>query len=381
MGKKNLRNFFEIFNIRIINFKFLFLTYIFVFLGAVLVFDASSAYSIEYFNSPYYFFIKQFFWILIGTVVLVIFTFIVDYWDLKSIGLSILIFSILLLILVYVPGIGRKVNNASRWIKIWKFNFQPAEFVKILWIIYLSDFFDRNRSKIKDFKIIAGPLIILLVLSLLIYKQPDFGTVIILVFSFIYMLFVAGYPVKYLFLMLVLFSFFSYFAVFKVGYRFERLLAFLNPFEYSKGNAWQLVQSLIALGSGGIFGKGIAASQSKLFYLPYAHTDFIFPIFGEEYGFFGSFILILLYILFIYEGVRISLNSPNYFSKLLSSGLVFIIGLHAVLNIAIACGLLPTKGMTLPFLSSGGSSLVSNMFAVGVVLNISIYGKKKNNYF
>ena len=333
-----------------------------------------------YKRQPYYFFLKQVIFIIIGTFFLFIFTFVIDYWDIKSTGKILMLISIIFLVLVYIPGIGKEINNAKRWIRIWKFQIQPAEFVKLFWVIYLCDFLDRNRSRIKRFEVIFGPFLLLIILSSLIYFQPDFGGVVVLNLIFFLMLFIAGYPLKYILLLLVFPLIFSYFAIAKVEYRMMRLLAFLSPFERPE-KGWQIIQSLIALGSGGIFGKGMGASTAKLLYIPYAYTDFIFPIFGEEYGFIGCLVLISLYIFFFIECIKVSFNSTNYFAKLLAMGVSLNIILHTVLNIGIASGILPTKGLTLPFLSSGGSSLISNMIGVGIILNISIYGKKRINYF
>jgi len=367
---------------RIVNLKVLLLTYLFAFLGAVLIFDASSAYSIVNLGNPYYFFLKQIVWILLGSAALFVFTVVVDYWDLKRAVFPLLFLSFLLLVLIYIPGVGKTVNHARRWLRIGPVNLQPAEILKIVWIIYLADFMDRNRSRIKKIKTLLGPALFLVIFSALVYKQPDLGSVIILVLSFAFMIFLGGFPLRYIAGFILSTLPLLYFALFHVGYRRHRMLSFLNPFEYAQGKAWQLVQSLIAMGSGGLFGKGPVASQAKLLYLPYAHTDFIFPIIGEEFGFAGSLILLGLYFMLFYQAITISLNIGDYFAKLLASGLIFLIIIQALINIAVATGLLPTKGMTLPFLSSGGSSLIANFWAVGILLNISIYGKKiKNNSF
>ena len=367
---------------RIVNLKVLLLTYLFAFLGAVLIFDASSAYSIVNLGNPYYFFLKQIVWILLGSAALFVFTVVVDYWDLKRAVFPLLFLSFLLLVLIYIPGVGKTVNHARRWLRIVPVNLQPAEILKIVWIIYLADFMDRNRSRIKKIKTLLGPALFLVIFSALVYKQPDLGSVIILVLSFAFMIFLGGFPLRYIAGFILSTLPLLYFALFHVGYRRHRMLSFLNPFEYAQGKAWQLVQSLIAMGSGGLFGKGPVASQAKLLYLPYAHTDFIFPIIGEEFGFAGSLILLGLYFMLFYQAITISLNIGDYFAKLLASGLIFLIIIQALINIAVATGLLPTKGMTLPFLSSGGSSLIANFWAVGILLNISIYGKKiKNNSF
>ncbi|HLD29523.1 MAG TPA: putative peptidoglycan glycosyltransferase FtsW, partial [bacterium] len=331
---------------RIVNLKVLLLTYLFAFLGAVLIFDASSAYSIVNLGNPYYFFLKQIVWILLGSAALFVFTVVVDYWDLKRAVFPLLFLSFLLLVLIYIPGVGKTVNHARRWLRIGPVNLQPAEILKIVWIIYLADFMDRNRSRIKKIKTLLGPALFLVIFSALVYKQPDLGSVIILVLSFAFMIFLGGFPLRYIAGFILSTLPLLYFALFHVGYRRHRMLSFLNPFEYAQGKAWQLVQSLIAMGSGGLFGKGPVASQAKLLYLPYAHTDFIFPIIGEEFGFAGSLILLGLYFMLFYQAITISLNIGDYFAKLLASGLIFLIIIQALINIAVATGLLPTKGMT-----------------------------------
>jgi cell division protein FtsW len=243
-------------------------------------------------------------------------------------------------------------------------------------IIYLSDFIIRKGNVIKEFlKGFLPPICVLAAFALLILMQPDLGTALAIGIVVFIMLFVAGVRVPYL-LSIILASFpLLYVLIFSVPYRRMRIMAFLNPWLDPKGSGFQIIQSQIALGSGGIFGLGLGHSRQKLFYLPAAHTDFIFSIIGEELGLLGTLGIIILFIIFIQQGVKIIKNATEKFGYFLALGLVLMVSLKAVINIGVSCGVLPTKGLPLPFISYGGSSLIFDMVSIGLLINIARTGE------
>jgi len=280
------------------------------------------------------------------------------------------------LVLVLIPGIGREVSGARRWFRFKFISFQPSEFANLALIIYMADFIARKGDKIKSlFKGFIPPICVLGATALLILIQPDLGTVVALGSVILIMLFVAGTRGSYI-LSLILCSLpAAYFLVFSVPYRRARIMAFLNPWLDPKGTGFQIIQSQIAIGSGGIFGRGLGHSQQKLFYLPAAHTDFIFSIIGEELGLIGTLGVIILFMIFIQQGLKIIKNAQDKFGYFLALGLVLMISLKAIINIGVSCGLFPTKGLPLPFISYGGSSLLFDMVSLGILINIARCGE------
>ncbi len=338
-----------------------------VFIGVVMVFSASAIVSHEKFDTSYLFLIKQIIWTVMGVFLMLVLARI-DYNKLQKFSRPLMVFSFSLLVLVLLiePG------EIKRWLKFGMVNFQPSEMAKICLILYIADVLDRKGSKLQDFK--KGLLPILAVTGvflILIYAEPDLGTAVILGLVVLAMLFMGGVRLSHL-LSLVLASIpLLYFAVFHVGYRRERILTFINPWADAQRIGYQIVQALLALGSGGFFGKGLGASRAKLFFLPEPYTDFIFSIIGEELGFLGASLIIFLFVIIAWRGLHIATKAPNQFGNLLAAGITFLITFQAVLNISIVTACLPTKGITLPFLSYGGSSLVFSLAGVGILLNIS----------
>jgi cell division protein FtsW len=281
-----------------------------------------------------------------------------------------------LLALVLVPGIGREIAGARRWFRFKFLSFQPSELANLAVIIYLADFIARRGNAITTFiKGFLPPMFVLGAAVVLILAQPDLGTTVALGIVVLIMLFVAGVRISYLFSLIVAAIPALWFLIFSVPYRRMRILAFLNPYLDPKGSGFQIIQSQIALGSGGLFGVGIGQSKQKLFYLPAAHTDFIFAIIGEELGLIGTVGVILLFMLFIQQALKIIKNAPDKFGYFLSLGLVLMICFKAVINIGVSCGVLPTKGLPLPFISYGGSSFMFDMVSIGILLNIARTGE------
>jgi len=338
-----------------------------VFTGVVMVFSASAIVSHEKFDTSYLFLTKQLIWTVMG-IFLMLALVRVDYNKLQKFSRPLMVFSLSLLVLILLIDHG----EIKRWLKFGMVSFQPSEMAKFCLILYVADVLDRKGSKLQDFK--KGLLPVLLVTAMFlifIYVEPDLGTAVIIGLVILAMLFMGGVRLSHLLSLLFLSVPLLYFAIFHVGYRRERILTFLNPWADAHRIGYQIVQALLALGSGGFFGKGLGASKAKLFFLPEPYTDFIFSIIGEELGFLGASLIVFLFVLIAWRGLRIATRAPNQFGNLLAAGITFVITFQAVLNISIVTACLPTKGITLPFLSYGGSSLVFSLIGVGILLNIS----------
>ncbi len=289
--------------------------------------------------------------------------------------IPVLFFALALLILTVIPGIGIKINNARRWLPIGTFRtFQPSEVAKLVLVLYFSYYMVKKQEKIKSFTFTVLPtLIILGTFFSLVVMQPDLGTAINLMVLVIPLMFIAGVRITHLvgvtMFVLPLISF----IVWTRPYQKARLLQFLDPWQDPKGSGYQLIQSLIAIGKGGLTGAGLGHGQQKLFYLPEPYSDFIFSTVGEELGFLGSLVIIGLFIVLIWRGVMIAFSAPDLFGTFTAFGLTLLIGVQAVINLGVVTGVLPTKGLPLPFISHGGTSLIVCMSAVGILLNISKY--------
>jgi cell division protein FtsW len=282
----------------------------------------------------------------------------------------------MLLIIVLIPGLGREVSGARRWFRFKFISFQPSELASLAMIIYMADFIARKGNLLGSFlKGFLPPIITLGAMLLLILVQPDLGTAISIAVVVFVMLFVSGMRSAYLLSLFWASLPALYVLIFSVPYRRMRILAFINPWLDPKGSGFQIIQSQLALGSGGIFGVGLGQSRQKLFYLPAAHTDFIFSIIGEELGLIGTLAVVALFIVFIYNGLKIIKNTLDKFGYFLALGLVLMITLKATINIGVSCGLLPTKGLPLPFISYGGSSFIFDMISVGILMNIARTGE------
>lgn len=340
-------------------------------LGVVMIFSSSGVYARQELGNSAYFLQRHLAYLIIGFLATIaIMTF--DYRLLSRHAKPILLVSIFFLILVLFPGIGREVSGARRWFRFFGLSFQPSEFVKIAILIYVSDFLARKKDEIKKFKTGLLPVSIVIgLVCLLILKQPDFGTAFLIGGISFTLLFIGGIQVFYLGIVGLLSIPAFYFLILRVPYRLARIISFLDPWQDPLGSGFQLIQSQIALGSGGLFGIGLGKSLQKLFYLPAAHTDFIFSIIGEELGLLGTLVVVLLFSSFIWQGARIAKRTEDPFGYFLSIGIVATIGLQAIVNIGVSIGSLPTKGLPLPFISYGGSALIAQMICVGILLNIS----------
>jgi cell division protein FtsW len=289
----------------------------------------------------------------------------------------IVVTSLLLLILVLLPGIGDARKGAQRWLEIGGVSFQPSEFGKFALILLLAVKLSRNQEHIRSlFRGFAPALFITGVFVTLVLLEQDLGAPVVMLAVAFLMLLMAGAPWLYLIVSSIPALFVIGFLAYTVPYRMARLMAFLDPWSQREETGWHLIQSLAAFASGGIWGQGPGGSQQKLHYLPEAHTDFIFAIWGEEMGLVGSLALVGLYVVFLRAGLRIAMNAKDLFGALLAGGIVALVALQAVINMAVTTGLLPTKGLTLPFVSYGGTSLMTFLVCAGVLMSVGLQAQQ-----
>ncbi len=349
-------------------------TVVLICIGVIMIYSASSIYAFERYKDGFFFLKRHISFLAIGTIL----TFLVmcmDYRSFQRFAKPLLIIAFVLLVLVLIPGIGREVSGARRWFRFKFLSFQPSEFALLAVIIYIADFISRKEALIKSFvRGFLPPMLVLGGISFLILLQPDLGTTVSLAVVVVSMLFVARVRLSYIVSILLSSIPALSLLILSAPYRRARILAFLNPWADPKGVGFQIIQSQVALGSGGIFGCGLGHSKQKLFYLPAAHTDFIFSIIGEELGLIGTVAVIALFMAFIHLGMKIVKNAPDRFGFFLSLGLLSMICFRVIINIGVSCGLFPTKGLPLPFISYGGSSFIFDMVAVGILMNVARTG-------
>ncbi len=350
-------------------------------LGLVMVYSTSAMISIVQYGVSYHFIIRQgidvvisafFIWYLMHN----------DYHILKSFYKIILLGIIVLMVLVFVPHIGIDAGGSRRWVNFKIFSIQPSEFLKFFFIVYLANFLEKKKDILDNNRyslIFISPFIFMVFLDILLLKEPDFGTSSILFLITLIMLFAGGVSLIYLFAVAALGSIAAYFLIFTVTYRRDRILAFLHPFHDKSGIGFQIIQSLYAFARGGLYGVGLGNGKEKLFFLPTPYSDFIFSTVGEELGFLGVLIFILLYMILAYRGLKIAIHAPDLFGTYLAYGITCLIALSAFINIGVVLGLLPTKGLSLPFISYGGSSLLASCIGIGILLNISSQSLKGKN--
>lgn len=343
--------------------------------GVIMIYSASYVWAEYKFNDPFKFLKNQAVFFSIGLVLLYIISKI-DYMYYFKKANFFLISCFILLILVLIPGIGTVRNGSRSWFGIGSFGIQPSEFMKLALIIFTAKYLCVKEKDLKDVKKGVLPIlgIVLLVFGL-IMLQPDFGTGMILCMSIIGMLFVGGVNFKFFFKLGAIGAIGIVLLILSAPYRLKRILSFLNPWEDPLGSGFQIIQSLYAIGPGGLFGMGLGGSRQKHFYLPEPQTDFIFSIISEEFGFMGIVIVSILFLTIIIRGILIAKRSQDLFSKYVCFGIIFGMAFQTILNLMVVVGLIPVTGVTLPFLSYGGSSLLISMCSMGVVLNISRYSR------
>jgi cell division protein FtsW len=342
--------------------------------GVVMVYSASAILATERFRDPYFFLRKQCFWAFLGLTVMWG-AMSMDYRRWRRFVLPLLTVAFALLVLVLIPAIGQEINGTRRWLRWGPVSFQPTELAKLALVLYLADFLARRQAQIgRLWTGFLPPLLVTGAMAALILRQPDLGSSVALVAVVLCMLFVAG--ARWVHMALVGAAAVPVIALAVTGasYRLRRVFAFLDPWADPRGAGFQIIQSYLALGGGGLTGRGLGESKQKLFYLPEPHTDFIFAIVGEELGFVGAVIVVLLFGLVLWRGARIALRVADPFGALAALGITAMVGTQALVNLGVVVGLLPTKGLPLPFVSFGGSSLLVAMAGVGLLLNISMHG-------
>ncbi len=343
-------------------------------LGVVMVYSASALNAARYTGDGAFFVKRQILFALIGLVVLVAASMIpYEFW--KRSVIPMLLITIVLLAAVIGP-LGHRANGASRWFRIGPFSLQVAEFAKLVVVMYMARYLG-NRGELvqKEGIYLIRPLFVVSIMIVLVLMEPDLGTAIFIGLLAVCILFAAGVRISALVGLTLAALPVIVFLIAQVGFRMQRIKAFLNPWEEYNGPGFQLVQSFVAFGQGGLFGTGVGSGKSKLFFLPESHTDFILAVVGEELGFIGVAVTLSLFAVFLVQGMKAASKAPDPFGTLLAAGLTVMIGLQVLINCMVALGLLPTKGMPLPFVSYGGSSLIASMAAAGIVLNVSWAGR------
>lgn len=342
-------------------------------IGLVMVFSSSAVTANVNYGDAYYFFKKQLIWAAFGVAAMLV-VMKLNFFRLKDFAIPLLVIAIICLILVITP-LGIAVKGSSRSFNFGPIRFSPSELAKLAIVMFLARAMEIKLDKITSFtKGILPFLAILGVICGLIMLQPDLGTAFTIAATIFFMLMVAGARWLHLGLITLTGIIAVAAAIIYEPYRMERVTAFLNPWKYASDEGFQTIQSLYALGSGGLFGMGLGRSRQKFFYLPEQHTDFIFAILGEELGFIGTSLVVVLFLLFAWRGFKIAINAPDNFSRLLAAGITIMITFQAAINIGVVSGALPVTGITLPFISYGGTSLLFTMVGVGLLLNISRYG-------
>jgi len=345
--------------------------------GLVMLYSASSILAQQRFGDSLFFVKRQIIFALVG-LALLIGSKNIPYKLYHRLVYLILAVCLLSLALVLLPQIGHRVGGARRWLRLGPISLQPAEFAKLSLIMYLSYSLAKKEDRLKDFSIGYVPHVMVTGLFVgLIILEPDLGTAITYALLAFLLLFVAGVRFRYLILTAVALLPMLFLAISGSRYRWERLLAFLDPWRDPSDTSFQLLHSLLALGSGGLLGVGLGAGKQKLFYLPEPHTDFILAVLGEEMGLLGIAGVLLLYGLLLWKGVHIALRAPDRYASYLAFGLTLLIGVQVMINGAVVMGLLPTKGLPLPLMSYGGSSLLTNLVAIGILLNIASSSNKQ----
>lgn len=338
-------------------------------IGFIFIYSSSSIFALEKFGRPHYFVLKHFVGFIVGLIGLLFFR-AVPLPIIKKASPFFFFGTLLLTALTLIPRLGVTIHGSARWLNIPGFAFQPSELLKIAFIIYLAYILAKKQFTLSSFFYGYLPFLFILGLGcLVLLKQPDFGQAVTIALTAFIVLFIAKVKTKYLLATLVPVIPLATMLVILKPYRFKRILIFLDPWQEPKGAGYQIIQSLIAIGSGRFWGIGIANSKQKFFYLPMQQTDFIFSIIAEETGFIGTVFVISLYILLLYFGLRLARQLYDAFSSYVVLGFVLLVTIQTIINLGVATSLLPTKGIGLPFISFGSSSLVCNLCMLGLIMN------------
>lgn len=341
--------------------------------GLIMIYSSTMILAKENHGDSFYFLKRQLLFLGVG---LVLFTIIVAlrhplYLN-QQFVLSVLILCVIGLVMVFFNG---KINNSYRWIRIFGFSIQPSEFAKIGVVMYLAYMFGKKTPDVNNLKTLAITLIPVFVVELLILKEPDYGSFFLILFISMVLMFMSGLKILYLLLATISFIPLGYFLLMINPMRMNRILAFFHPEKFGDTLNFQVAQSLNAIGSGGIFGQGLGNSTQKLYFLPYAYSDFIFAIIGEEVGLIGTIFVIILFWIYLRQGIIIAKHSGSRHTYLLVASLTFMLVFQAMMNISVTLGIFPTKGIPLPFISHGGSSLIASLIVTGIIVNVSRHRK------
>ncbi len=349
-------------------------------IGTVMIYSASAVYADKYYDDSFYFLKRQCLYLFIGLIAMISVSMIDVNW-IKKRSKVILLISGALLLTVFLPFLGKSSGGAQRWVSLFGFTFQPVEIVKIAVAIYFSDYLSRKLKLIQlgSFAVFVPPMIVLGSLFVFLILQPDLGSIVFLFLTSSILFFLSGIRIRYVvFAILAAIPAFV-FAVIQAPYRVARVVSFLNPWADPQGSGFQIIQSFLSFGLGGVTGVGLGESVQKLFYLPQSYTDFIFSIVGEELGLLGTLSVLSVFVFLLIQGSKIVLRQEEPFRKLLSSAVVIMVSLQSIINMLVSIGMIPTKGLPLPFISYGGSSLICSMMAMGLLLAIDKQSQKEVN--
>ena len=348
--------------------------------GLVMVYSASSITSLAQMSDSLYYFKRQLIWVIVGLVAMLL-TSGIPYNKLEKLAVPLLGLAIVLLIIVLIPGVARDIGGAKRWIRFGSIGFQPSEFAKICFVLYMAHSISARQKVIKNFLHGMLPdLFVTALVFLLIYKEPNLSTATLIGGTYYTMYFLGSGSLINLGALSGCGFVLVTSLIFQAGYRMKRFWAFIDPWENAKTSGYHIIQSLVAIGSGGIWGLGLGQSRQKFFILPERHTDFIFAITCEELGLIGGVAVLILFFILIWRGLYIASRAPNTFGFLTAAGITTVIGLQVIVNIGVVLSLMPTTGVTLPFISYGGSSTLFLAIGIGILLNISRYGSQDNLY-
>ncbi|MDH3753559.1 MAG: putative lipid II flippase FtsW [Acidimicrobiia bacterium] len=345
-------------------------------IGLVMVLSASSVTALNTTGSSWYHFQRQGMWFIVALVAMLI-TLRIDYRLWRRVSAPLLVVALGLLVAVLVPGLGSAANGSQRWIVFGPISVQPSEIAKLAVVVFIGDLLARRSHRIRDTTLSLRPvLVVLVVVAALVLKQPNLGTTLVIGMVAFTMMFIAGVPLAPLSAWASVATGGAVLLAMSADYRRDRVLAFLDPWDDPLNTGYQTIQSLVGIASGGLWGVGLGNGRAKWGFLPFAHTDFIFAVVAEELGFIGALTLIGLFVLLGLVGIRIAAEAPDRFGTLVATGITCWLVVQAFVNMGAVVGVLPITGVPLPFLSAGGSALVVNMTAVGVMLNIARQGRR-----
>ena len=352
----------------------LIVTYLLALIGLIIMFSASGVMAETRYGDATFFLKRQSLWLLLGLMAL---HWVAqrDYNMWKILAPYGLVLTFALLVLVLIPFLGTQVNGARRWFRVAGFSVQPGEIAKLSVVLYLASFLVRKEQDLAFFsRGVLAPMAVVGTFAGLLLFEPDMGTAVVLTLLLFCLLFLGGSKIPHLLVLAVPLLAAAYTLIMQSDYRRRRLFNFLDPWQDPTDAGFQLTQSFVALGNGGLFGVGLGEGRQKLFFLPEAHADFVLALVGEELGFLGTGLLIGLFAVLIVKGFKIAGRAPDAFGRHLAGGVTLLVGIQVVINMSVVCGLLPTKGLTLPFVSYGGSSLIVSLVAIGILLSISRAG-------